>query len=41
MDIHNAFGEFGKFPWGEIFSQSLTVVLAYFAGRYRKVKKDL
>lgn len=31
---------FGAFPWGEIFTQTLTTVLAYFAGRYRKVTKD-
>lgn len=28
--------DFGKFPWEEIFTQSFGVVLAYFAGRYRK-----
>lgn len=32
--------EFGSFPWHEIATQAITTVLAYFAGRYRKVKKD-
>ena len=32
--------ELGKFPWGEILMQTLGVVTAYFAGRYRdKFKK--
>lgn len=30
---------FGQFPWQEILTQTLTTVLAYFAGRYRKVYK--
>lgn len=31
----------GKFPWMEILQTTLPTVLAYFAGRYRKVtKKD-
>jgi len=28
-------GSFGKFPWGEIFNQTLGIVMSYFAGRYR------
>lgn len=32
--------EFGKFPWGEILATTLSTVMAYFAGRYRKLKKD-
>jgi len=33
--------ELGKFPWSEILGQTLSVVMAYFAGRYRhKVKQD-
>lgn len=33
--------EFGKFPWGEIFINTLSVVMAYFTGRYRRVHKDV
>jgi len=33
--------EFGTFPWSEILMNTLGVVTAYFAGRYRdKLKKD-
>lgn len=32
-------GDFGKFPWGEILSYTVSVVMSYFAGRYRKVSK--
>lgn len=32
--------DFGAFPWGDIFAQTLGIVTAYFAGRYRKVSKD-
>lgn len=28
-------GGFGKFPWGEIATQTLGIVMAYFTGRYR------
>lgn len=34
------FGSFGKFPWGEIASNTLGIVMAYFAGRYRVVSKN-
>lgn len=31
---------FGKFPWGEILGQTLGIVMAYFAGRYRVTTKN-
>nr|QJB18966.1 MAG: hypothetical protein [Microvirus sp.] len=30
----------GKFPWGEILSQVLPIIMSYFAGRYRAVAKN-
>lgn len=32
--------EFGKFPWMEIFTQTIGIVTAYFAGRYRITTKN-
>jgi len=32
--------DFGSFPWHEIAITTLSTVLAYFTGRYRKVTKD-
>lgn len=34
------FGSFGKFPWGEILANTLGVVMAYFAGRYKRISND-
>lgn len=33
------FSHFGKFPWGDLFIQTLGIVTAYFTGRYRSVSK--
>jgi len=30
----------GKFPWGEILQQTIGIVAAYFAGRYRVTTKN-
>jgi len=38
--MHFDFGEFGKFPWGEIAANTLGIVMSYFAGRYRSISKN-
>lgn len=33
-------GGFGKFPWGEILTQTIGTIAGYFAGRYRTTTKN-
>lgn len=32
--------DMGKFPWAELVGQTLSIVMAYFAGRYRNSTKN-